>query len=134
MFFKYLRKFIHIMGSKNNINMRAFSLAETSEFGIARIIADDADNASACLKKEGIIHAVTKVLAAMIPDEPGGLNRVLGVLSKAGVNIEYMYAFFGGKDMPHAYMIFHVRDAEAAASALAAESICCISQEDLMKH
>ena len=120
--------------SKNNINMRAFSLAETSEFGIARIIADDTELASACLTREGIIHTVTKVLGAMIPDEPGGLNRVLGVLSKAGVNIEYMYAVFGGKDMPHAYMIFHVRDAEAAASALAAESICCISQEDLVKH
>ena len=119
--------------SKNNINMRAFSLAETSEFGIARFIADDADNASACLKKEGIIHAVTKVLAAMIPDEPGGLNKVLNVLSKAGVNIEYMYAFHGGKNMPHAYMIFHVMDTDAACAALADAGVGLISQEELAK-
>ena len=119
--------------SKNNINMRAFSLAETSEFGIARFIADDADNASSCRKNEGIIHTVTKVLGAMIPDEPGGLNKVLNVLSKADVNIEYMYAFHGGKNMPNAYMIVHVRDIDAACSALAAAGIGCISQEDLAK-
>ncbi|MBQ1256092.1 MAG: acetolactate synthase [Clostridia bacterium] len=120
--------------SENNINMRAFSLAETSEFGIARIIADDVKAAADCLLDAGIIHTVTKVLGAAIPDEPGGLNRVLHVLSEANVNIEYMYAFHGGKNIPDACMIFHVRDIEAACRALEKANIACLSQDDLTKN
>ena len=117
--------------ARNQINMRALSLAETSEFGIVRIIVDDVYAAAAVLKEEGSIYTVTKVLGVAIPDEPGGLNRVLHVLSGAGVNVEYMYAFLGGKDAAHAYMIFHVQDPAAAVAALAAEKISCIGQDDL---
>lgn len=117
--------------AKSNINMRALSLAETSEFGIVRIIVDDLKAASEVLKEEGFIYTVTKVLGVSIPDEPGGLNKVLQNISASGVNIEYMYAFLGGKDMPHAYMIFHVQDVEEAVVALASKGIACISQEEL---
>ena len=79
----------------NNINMRAMSLAETSDFGIARIIADDVDSTAEVLKAEGFIHTVSAVLGVAIPDEPGGLNRVLQVLCESDVNVEYMYAFLG---------------------------------------
>ena len=119
--------------AKNNINMRALSLAETSEFGIVRIIVDDLDNASAVLAKEGFVYAIAKVLGVAIPDEPGGLNRVLNMLSEAGMNIEYMYAFLGGKDTEHAYMIFRVQDADAAVEALMAKGVNCLSQESLAK-
>ena len=71
------------------------------------------------------------MLGVAIPDEPGGLSRVLRVLSGGGVNVEYMYAFLGGKDMPHAYMIFHVQDAAAAVAALDEACISCITQDDL---
>ena len=84
--------------AKNNINMRALSLAETSEFGIVRIIVDDLEAASAILAQEGFVYTVAKVLGVAIPDEPGGLNRVLHMLSESGINVEYMYAFLGGKD------------------------------------
>ena len=117
--------------AKRNINMRALSLAETSEFGIVRIIVDDLKAASEVLKEEGFIYTVTKVLGVAIPDEPGGLNKVLQNIAASGINIEYMYAFLGGKDMPHAYMIFHVQDVEEAVVALASKGITCISQEDL---
>ena len=117
--------------AKKNINMRALSLAETSDFGIVRIIVDDVDAAAAIMKEEGCIYVVTQVLGVAIPDEPGGLNHVLQVLSAGGVNVEYMYAFLGGKEAAHAYMIFHVQDAAAAVEALAAEGIACISQKDL---
>ena len=117
--------------AKRNINMRALSLAETSEFGIVRIIVDDLKAASEVLKEEGFIYTVTKVLGVAIPDEPGGLNKVLQNIAASGINIEYMYAFLGGKDMPHAYMIFHVQDVEEAVVALASKGIACISQEDL---
>ena len=65
----------------HQIDMRALSLAETSDFGIVRIIVDDVYAASTLLKEEGFIHSVNKVLGVAIPDEPGGLNRVLQVLT-----------------------------------------------------
>ena len=117
--------------AKNRINMRALSLAETSEFGIVRIIVDDTAAAAAVLAQEGFIHSITKVLGVAIPDEPGGLNRVLNVLSGSDVNMEYMYAFLGGKEAKHAYMIFRVQDNEAVEAALAANGIACIDQTAL---
>ena len=117
--------------AQNNINMRALSLAETSEFGIVRIIVDEISKAAEVLKAEEYIYTVTGVLGVAIPDEPGGLSRVLRVLSGGGVNVEYMYAFLGGRDMPHAYMIFHVQDAAAAVAALDEACISCITQDDL---
>ena len=119
--------------AKSNLNMRALSLAETAEFGIVRIIVDDVYAAAAVLKDEGFVYTVTKVLGVAIPDEPGGLNQVLHVLSEAGVNVEYMYAFISCKAVDHAYMIFHVQDPKAAVAALAAKGISCIAQEELMK-
>ena len=117
--------------ARNHINMRALSLAETSEFGIVRTIVEDLDKATEVLTKEGYIYAISKVLGVAIPDEPGGLNRVLYILSQAGINVEYMYAFLGGKDAAHAYMIFHVQDTQEAVALLASRGIACISQDQL---
>lgn len=119
--------------AKNNIDMRALSLAETNDFGIVRIIVDNVYAATTVLKDEGFIHNVTSVLGVAIPDEPGGLNRVLAVLSDANINIEYMYAFLGGKNVDHAYMIFRVQDLKAATSALAAKGIQSIDQDEITK-
>ena len=117
--------------AEKKINMRALSLAETSEFGIVRIIVDDLDAAVAMLQEEGLVYTVSNVLGVAIPDEAGGLNRVLEILNKTGVNIEYMYAFFGGKNTQHAYMIFHVKNREAAVEALGAAGIECVVQSEL---
>ena len=118
----------------HNVDMRALSLAEASDFGIVRIIVNDVYAASTMLKEEGFIHSVTKVLGVAIPDQPGGLNTVLCVLRDSGINVEYMYAFLGSKAADHAYMIFHVQDVKAAVAALAAAGISCIAQEDLVKE
>ena len=115
----------------HKVDMRALSLAETSDFGIVRIIVDDVYTAATILKDEGFIHNVTKVLGVAIPDEPGGLNAVLAVLSEAQINVEYMYAFLGGKMVDHAYMIFRVEDNKAAVAALAAKGIHCVDQDEL---
>lgn len=117
--------------AKHQINMRALSLAETSEFGIVRIIVDDTKGASDVLMQEGFIHTITQVLGVAIPDEPGGLNQVLNVLSGTGMNVEYMYAFLGGKETRHAYMIFHVQNPAVAVTALADKGIGCLDQEAL---
>ena len=113
------------------VDMRALSLAETSEFGIARIIVDDAYAAVNLLKDNDFVASLTSVLAVEIPDEAGGLDKLLTYFADANVNIEYMYAFLGGRDVSHAYMIFHVQDAAAAVAALDEECISCITQEDL---
>ena len=118
--------------AKNNVNMRALSLAEASEFGIVRIIVEDTQAAAKVLTAADYIYTVSNVVGIAIPDEPGGLNHVLAILSDAGINVEYMYAFLGGKNITGAYMIFYVQDTEIAVSILAAHNITCISQSDLL--
>ena len=111
------------------IDMRAFSLAETSDFGIARLIVDDVFKTTTTLRDAGFIHSVSSVLAVAIPDVPGGLNRVLEALGEEQVNVEYMYAFLGGA--AHAYMIFRVADEPSAVHALAGAGIRLVEQEEL---
>lgn len=117
--------------AESGIDMRALSLAETNDFGIVRIIVDDVYKATTVLKDGGFIHQLTPVLAVLIPDEPGGLYKVLAVLREAKVNVEYMYAFLGGGDVDHAYMIFRVQDTKAAGTALAAKGIRLVNQESI---
>ncbi|WP_304431991.1 acetolactate synthase [Acutalibacter muris] len=117
--------------AENGIDMRALSLAETNDFGIVRIIVDDVYKAATVLKDGGFVHKLTPVLAVLIPDEPGGLHRVLEVLTGAEINVEYMYAFLGGGDVDHAYMIFRVQDTKAAGAALAAKGIKLVSQDNI---
>jgi len=117
--------------AQNQIDMRALSLAETKDFGIVRIIVDDVYKATTVLKEAGYIHSITPVLGVAIDDVPGGLNRVLQVLTDAKVNVEYMYAFLGGKKADHAYMVFRVENNEAATAALAARGIKTVEQEEM---
>ena len=117
--------------AENNIDMRALSLAETGDFGIVRIIVDDVYTATTVLKDAGYIHSVTSVLGVRIPNVPGGVNKVLNILTDAQVNIEYMYAFLGKKEKNHAYMIFRVQDDTTASAALMAQGITTLKQEDI---
>ena len=117
--------------AEHGIDMRALSLAETNDFGIVRLIVDDVFAASTVLKDAGFIHNVTSVLGVCIPDEPGGLNKVLKVLGDAGINVEYMYAFLGGPSAEHAYMIFRVQDTKTAAAALRAQGIQLVDQDHM---
>ncbi|MEY8419961.1 ACT domain-containing protein [Oscillospiraceae bacterium 44-5] len=119
--------------AQHQIDMRAFSLAETSDFGIARLIVDDVYKTATVLREAGFINKITPVLGVAIPDVPGGLNKVLQVLTDAKVNVEYMYAFLGGKGVDHAYMIFRVEDAASASAALAQRGIKVIDQEEIEK-
>ena len=91
--------------AQNGVDLRALSLAETSEFGIVRIIVDNLYQATTVLKDASYVHSLTPVGGVAIPDVPGGLNKVLQVLTDARVNVEYMYAFLGGHDVDRAYMI-----------------------------
>ena len=117
--------------AQNHIDMRALSIAETKDFGIVRMIVDDVYATATVLKDAGFIHSLTPVLGVVIPDEPGGLDKVLRVLADAQVNVEYMYAFLGGKNANHAYMIFRVQNQAAAVSALSAQGIHLVDQDEV---
>ena len=114
----------------NGIDLRALSLAETNDFGIARMIVDDVEKASAVLANESFIASVTEVLVFAVPDEPGGLNRLLTEFNKANVNIIYMYAFIG-RDTSRAYMIFRVSDTASAERALSLAGLSPLTQSEM---
>ena len=76
-----------------HINISAFSIADTSEFGVLRMIVNKPDEAEKTLKTKGISVHITDVVGLIVPDEPGGLHRALQILSSEGVSVEYMYAF-----------------------------------------
>ena len=116
----------------HNVDMRALALAETKDFGIARIIVDDVFNAVSVLKEADFVASLTSVLAVAVPDEPGGLDKLLKIFADTEVNIEYMYAFIGGKDSKHAYMIFRVADTAAAESKLISAGLRILTQEDIV--
>ena len=113
------------------VDMRALSLAETSEFGIARIIVDDVCGAVDILRENDFVASMTSVLAIEIPDEAGGLDKLLTCFADADINIEYMYAFLGGKKEKRAYMIFRVADAEAAEKTLEGHGLRFLEQHDI---
>ena len=125
-----LQKMCQVLAD-HKIDMRALSLAETKDFGIARIIVDDVLDTATVLKDNGFISRMTPVIAVSIPDEPGGLNRVLEIFTGAGINLEYMYAFLGTKK-DHAYMIFRVGENEKAAeAALVSCGIHVVPQDEI---
>ncbi len=117
--------------AKNNIDMRAISVAETEDFGIARLIVDDVYETTTVLKDAGFVNRLSDVLAVEIPDTPGGLNKVLKTLSAAQVNLEYMYAFLGGKDINKAFLIMKVAHIERAESTLELSGFNLVDQEHI---
>ena len=117
--------------AEKEIDIRAISLAETKDFGIARLIVDDAFSAVNTLKENDFIASLTSVLAIEIPDETGGLDKLLTAFAEAGVNIEYMYAFTTSKKLDHAYMIFRVRDHRAAEAKLVSKGLKVLTHEDM---
>ncbi|MDO9108650.1 MAG: ACT domain-containing protein [Coriobacteriia bacterium] len=111
------------------INLRALMLADTSQFGVARIICDHPHAAKAVLDSAGFGVSITQVLAVEIPDTPGGIADVLDVLGRAGVNVEYAYAFVEpGQNA--AVDIFKVDD-PAATEALTVAGINVIAPDRL---
>ncbi|OQY18424.1 MAG: amino acid-binding protein [Desulfobacteraceae bacterium 4572_35.1] len=101
----------------NGINIRALSLADTSDFGILRLIVDKTDLAKNVLKDHGFTVNKTPVVAVAVPDHPAGLAGILRILDAGNVNVEYMYAFVercGGS----AVIIFRFDDHEEAIKVL----------------
>jgi hypothetical protein len=114
----------------HSVDIRALALSETAEFGIIRIIVDDVVGTMSILKDAGYVCKLTPVVIAEIPDEPGGLNRVLTIFRNAGINVEYMYATLG-KGTEQALMIFRVDDDKKAERELKEHAITVVDQGDV---
>lgn len=111
-----LAEITRVLG-KAGVNIRAFSLADTSDFGILRLIVNDNDKAKAALKEHGFTVGKTNVVAVEVEDRPGGLNHILELLSKENINVEYMYAFVQHTG-ENAVIIFRFDDIDAAVKLL----------------
>uniref|UniRef100_A0A7V4G8X8 ACT domain-containing protein n=1 Tax=Desulfobacca acetoxidans TaxID=60893 RepID=A0A7V4G8X8_9BACT len=114
------------------VNIRALSLADTTDFGILRLIVDKYDLAREVLKAKGFTVGKTEVVAIEVPDRPGGLSSVLQILAKNGINVEYMYAFVqhSGKN---AVIIFRFDNLEEAINILLKEGIHIYKGEEVYK-
>jgi hypothetical protein len=99
------------------INIRTLSLADTTDFGILRMIVNDVDAAALVLKTQGLRVSRTTVVAVEVPDRSGGLHGILEVLSRNGINIEYLYAFVE-KSGQNAVIIFRFDDPDTAIEVL----------------
>ena len=118
--------------SKNNINIRALSIAETQDFGILRLIVNDEKAAEAVLAENGYLIKVIDVVGVKIGDAPGKLAEALGVLDKAEINVEYLYAFMARTEK-HAYVVLRVEDNALAEAALTDAGFKMISEADINK-
>lgn len=115
-----LAEITRILGEAG-INIRALSLADTSDFGILRLIVNDCAKANTVLKESGFTVNMTEVVAVEVPDRPGGLSAILQTLDREAINVEYMYAFVercGG----NAVIIFRFDETEKAITSLKANS------------
>ena len=112
------------------INIRALSLADTSDFGILRLIVDDTAKAEAVLKKGGFTVGRTFVVGVGVDDNPGGRNAILEILSAYDVNVEYMYAFVQ-KDGSSATLIFRFDRIDQAIEALKSKGIPIITADQI---
>ena len=118
--------------SKNNINLRALSIAETQDFGILRMIVNDEKAAEKVLSENGYLIKVIDVVGVKIGDEPGKLTAALDVLDKANINVEYLYAFMARTEK-HAYVVLRVEDNAAAEKLLTDAGIKMITEADINK-
>lgn len=118
--------------AENNVNLRALSIAETESFGILRLIVNDEETAVKTLKEKDYLIKVTDVVGVKIGDAPGKLSAALDVLDKAGINVEYLYAFMARTEK-HAYVVLRVENNDAAEKALEDAAFHLITDADINK-
>jgi len=116
--------------AENNIDMRAISIAETSDYGVLRVIVDDAEKATTTLLSKGYVLSMTPVYALAVDDAPGGLAPVLAALAEANVDIEYMYSLFTHKE-GKAYMVFRISQEDAFKAILEEKGIALADKQEL---
>jgi len=119
--------------AKGGINIQTFSLADTREFGILRLVVENTDKARRLLQRHGFAVKVTEVVALEAADRPGGLAAILGALDGTGVNVEYAYPF-AAKHRDHGLLLFRFNDPDAAIHALKIHKINTVGTEELSRR
>ncbi len=109
-----------------NVNIRALAVADTSDFGVLRLIVNDNAKAVEALKNRGFTVGKTDVVAVEVEDKPGGLHRILDILQKAEINVEYMYAFVN-QSGNNAVMIFRFDNVDNAIKSLEENNVKVIN-------
>ena len=113
-----------------NVNIRALAVADTSDFGVLRLIVNDNQKAVDALKNRGFTVGKTDVVAVEVEDRPGGLHRILDILHRAGLNVEYMYAFVT-QTGSNAIMIFRFDNVDDAVQCLLENSVTVINGSEV---
>ena len=116
--------------AKDGVDIRAISIAETADYGLARMIVDDSHKASAILLQHGDVLSMTPVWAVEVPDHPGGLAELLEILAEAHVDVEYMYSLFAHQE-GKAYMVLRIHDDPKFLSTLGDRKIKIMTKEEL---
>lgn len=117
---------------ENDIDISALSIADTTDFGILRLIVNKPDKAVVILKENGFTVSSTNVIAVEVADKPGGLSKALEVLHDAKIGIEYMYAFVG-KSEDDAMVLLRVESPENAVKALEANGVKVLTANQVYK-
>lgn len=117
--------------ARADINIRALTLADSSDFGIIRLIVDKLDAALKCLKENNISTALTSVVAVEVPDKPGGLAEVMSIISDSNFDIVYMYSL-PEKKHNNAIMIMRFNNTEEAAGILKQHGLNILKQEEVL--
>ncbi|MFZ5753347.1 MAG: ACT domain-containing protein [Bacillota bacterium] len=124
-----LARVCRILGDAG-INIRALSIADTSNFGVLRLIVNQPDTAYNILKQNGFVVDITEVIAVEVPDQPGGLAGTLEILEKKNINVEYMYAFLGTTSQD-ALVILRVENIAGAVETLEAANVKVLEGEEV---
>lgn len=124
-----LASVMKILGD-NKIDVRALTIADTTDFGIVRLVVKDAEGTLKILKENGCTATVTKLAAFTVPDSAGGLYSVIEAFDTAGINVEYCYSLMTNKQ-GEADIVVRVEDYDKAAELLTSKGIRLISEDDI---
>ncbi len=126
-----IRKAIDTL-AKAGINIRALSVADTTKYGILRLIVSDNEKATKALEDDGFIVKGSEVVVAIMEDKPNGLNSVLALLDDANINLEYIYAFVGNEP-GEGVVAMKVEDPEKAKEVFEKNNIKILTKDDIEK-
>lgn len=126
-----LAEITQILGNKE-INIRALAIADTTEFGILRMIVDRPQKAYEALEERGFTVSQTEVVVVEVEDKPGGLAQVMAILGKEGINVEYLYAFVAPKGRG-ALVVLKIEEKKTTVDLLQEEKVKILSAEEISR-
>lgn len=124
-----MRKALDVLANAD-INIRALSIADTSDFGILRLIVPEPERAQKVLEENNFVVKMGEVIAVEMSDKPGGLSAILGILDESNINLDYLYAFVDEKE-ERAIVLLHPEDIDSGVEALEKGGATVIPPEEV---